>query len=330
MSTHTQPLTNDLASYQNPFPDIEPFCGTVRKGFIANFLGTETETEFCIWNDLSHMEQAPHHMTTERPVIAAGEGFFEWVSAVEAVREAKDRFVMLELGGGYGARAVDTYRMLQLLNPMPCKLGLVEADPGRFSWALRHFANNGIDTRDHWLIKTMVSDTNRPMLFPFGGIYGDNNAIADPGDAQLLADNIIQQGVEGDVLKGIMTNMRTGVVLRQDDGQTPEPRKYEIAIVSTVTIADMVRPFERVDYIDIDIQSAELYAVPAAMDALNRKVRRIHLATHGDHIHEALLNLFVDQGWEITFNFQPNKSFESEYGNFSVGDGIVSARNPRV
>jgi hypothetical protein len=322
-------LTNDLARYQNPFADIEPFSGTVRKGFIANFLGTETETEFCVWNDLSRMEHGPHHMTTRRPEIAVGEGFFEWVSVLEAVKEAEDRFVMLEIGGGYGARAVDAHRMLEKLNPMPCKLGVVEADPGRFSLALRHFENNGIDPKDHWLIHAMVSDSNRPMVFPFGGIYGDNNAIADTSDKMTLVDNIVSQGIEGEVLRNIMLDMRTGVVLNFDDGAT-EPRKYEIAIVSTVTIADLVRPFERVDLCDIDIQSAESYTVPVAMPHLNRKVRRVHLATHGADVHDAMRNLFLEHGWVVTFDFPPNKSFESDFGDFSVGDGILAVRNPRL
>jgi hypothetical protein len=61
---------------------------------------------------------------------------------------------------------------------------------------------------------------------------------------------------------------------------------------------------------------------------LRRKVRRIHIGTHGEDVHMALHNLFADNGWDIVFSFKPNARHASALGNFETNDGVLTVRNP--
>ncbi len=322
-------MTNDLKQFDSAFDDVEPWHGLVRNGYIANFAGVMTEADFnASMADLSWACQGPHTMETSRPSLTQGESWFEWVNVVEAVREARGTFVMAEFGGGYGGRVVNAHALLQKLNPMPAKLAIIEADPDRYDCALRHFAANGLDPEDHWLIKAAVSDTNEPALFPYGGGVGDNNIFNVEDDNISLAEKLASEGVAGQIIKNIFANMQTGVKIQRSD---PRHRSdFMLSVVSSLTIGDVLGPFDYVDYADFDIQSAEAFVVPPAIGVLNQKVRRIHFGTHGEHIHGQLKQLFVEHGWDLIFDFAPNGRFETEYGTFNTGDGILSALNPRL
>jgi hypothetical protein len=104
------------------------------------------------------------------PTVDDGEPFLEFAAIYKAVRVARERFVMVKLGGGYAAHSVDAQQTLQDLNPMPCQLVIVETEPTHFEWAKRHLAANGIDPLDPWLIKAAASTDSDPRLFMLGAL----------------------------------------------------------------------------------------------------------------------------------------------------------------
>ena len=53
------------------------------------------------------------------PTVDDGEPFLEFTAIYKAVRVARERFVMVKLGGGYAAHSVNAQQTLQDLNPMP-------------------------------------------------------------------------------------------------------------------------------------------------------------------------------------------------------------------
>jgi hypothetical protein len=65
-------------------------------------------------------------------------------------------------------------------------------------------------------------------------------------------------------------------------------------------------------------------------DTVNRKVRRVHIGTHGRDIHGALRALFSNAGWQIVFDYAPESRHKTERGVLKLGDGIMSARNLAV
>ena len=86
---------------------------------------------------------------------------------------------MISLGAHYGAQLVGGHHMLKAVNPLPCTLVGVEAEPGNFAWISDHMRDNGIDPDAHWLLPMALSDSHDPVLFPVGSSgYGSNNCIA--------------------------------------------------------------------------------------------------------------------------------------------------------
>jgi hypothetical protein len=56
---------------------------------------------------------------------------------------------------------------------------------------------------------------------------------------------------------------------------------------------------QRVDFVHCDIQGSESEVLPAAIDTLNAKVRRIVIATHAPGHDANMLALFHAHGWTL-------------------------------
>ena len=185
---------NNLAAHQRVLERLTPWSGAVPDGFIVDFLGALTDVEFRLdWGVTREMTVARTQNTTT-PTIGSGDNgelWFEAVNWIETVQAARGSYTMMMLGACYGGAAVAAYKAVQLLNPMPCKLVLVEPEPTHFKWAQRHLRQNGIDPADHWLIQTAVDGEPGPVFFPVG---------APGAGAQLIAsrERILQNLLASD------------------------------------------------------------------------------------------------------------------------------------
>ena len=324
---------NDFSPHLAVFDGIRPFSGPVDDGFLINFLGLKTALAFrSIWRD-EPKTAGGCHVDTELPSLALGEGWFEYFNWVAAAREARGCYVMMTLGACYGAQAVGSYLALQALNPMPAKLVAVDGEPENIEWTKKHFLDNGIDPDDHWIIQAALSDSNEPVLFPVGSPgSGAQNCIStnSPAFRQSLCESIAgAAGKAEGILYNILLHNNTAVKvdLAPDSG-------YEfdavLRFVSALTLADLLAPYARVDYIEADLQQSESVVFPPAMAALTKKVRRVHLGTHGAELHQAMHTLFQAHGWDILFSFAPNRRHDTAFGSFELTDGILTAVNPKV
>jgi hypothetical protein len=118
---------------------------------------------------------------------------------------------------------------------------------------------------------------------------------------------------------------------RRDKSKLQESPNYfmsDIVLLSTVTLKDILGPFDRVDYLEVDIQQSEIVVFPPFMDLVKRKVRRVHLGTHGRDVHRELAALFRRDGWEIVFDYEPNGDYVTPHGKFSLNDGVLTVLNP--
>jgi hypothetical protein len=106
------------------------------------------------------------------------------------------------------------------------------------------------------------------------------------------------------------------------------PGQVEIKFVSALTLADILGPFDHVDFVEADLQESEIVVFPPCMDVLKKKVRRIHLNTHSRDTHRILHNMFAEKGWEIVFSFEPDSTHDSVLGTFRTNDGVLTVRNP--
>lgn len=321
---------NDLLRYVDVFEDIEPWSGIVPPGFTIDFLGIRMRKSFREpWGHDPRFVDGGY-LAMSRPTLEDLDFWFEAADWILAAREARERFVMVTLGALHGYQAVGSFRALQVLNPLPCKLVAVEPIPENMDRVKLHMRDNGIDPDEHWLLQTVISDRNEPAFFPIGAPgLGAQNCIAtnEPAARQGYFELFNDQGRVNEALANILLRNTTGLKRELIPGQ---PFTGEIKPVSSVTLRDILGPFDRVDLIESDIQESEILVFPPFVDLLKKKARRIHIATHGARVHDSLRALFQHEGWEVVFCYEPDSQFETPIGRLRTNDGVLSVRNPAL
>lgn len=322
---------NDLTAFRDVFAGLKPWSGEIPEGFLVDFMGTLTDVEFRLDFGGDPASAKRRHVETVLPGIgdgSNGEGWFEAVNWIEAAREARDRFVMITLGACYGAQAVGAYRAIQMINPMPCRLVLVEPEPDNCKWIVRHLRDNGIDPEKQWIVPFAISNGTDPVFFPVGSPgTGAQNCLAtnERLARKVYADELIKEGHAEEALRNLLLTNSTGIAKDLVPGRN---FMAEIKLVSAITLRELLGPFDIVDYLESDIQQSEILVFPPFIDLLRKKVRRIHIGTHGADTHDVLHRLFKDDGWEIIFSYAPNAMHDSALGKFETNDGILTVRNP--
>lgn len=329
---------NDLEAFRDVFEGIKPWSGPVPHKFIVDFLGMLIDIDFhpMLFTDPgfdADVVGGGHDQTViprlaDAKTPADAEAWFEAVDWVIAAREARDRFVMITLGANYGAQAVGACRALQTVNPMPYKLVAVEPVPGNLEWIRRHMRNNAIDPDQQWIVPLAISDKVEPLFFPVGGPgVGANNCYSTNERAARVqyAEEFVARGMAPQALRNLLMNNTTGLMKDLVPGHD---FKAEIKLVSSITLNELLGPFARVNILESDIQQSEILVFPPFIDLLRRKVRRIHIGTHGEDVHMALHKLFADNGWDIVFSYKPNCKYDSPLGNFDTNDGVLTVHNP--
>lgn len=329
--------TNQLSDYAHVFDRIPQWRGSVPPGYTVDFLGTLIADDFL--HDVKQLSGAEYPYPRAVDGITAqprpptlddggnADHWFEAVGWITAAHEARDRFVMVSLGAFFGYQAVASFRALQLLNPMPCKLVCVEPLAQKMAWVRRHMRDNGIDPERQWLIEAAIGANNDAVLFPVGApTIGGHNCIAtnEPAARNDQLRNLLMLGRAEQALTALLLRNSTGVTTELKPGRN---FVAEIAFVSCITLSDVLGPFEFVDYIDADLQQSESVVFPPYMELLKRKVRRIHIGTHKPEVHGMLHRLFADQGWDIVFSYPPESTHDSPAGPFTTGDGVLTVRN---
>lgn len=337
---------NRLEEFRNAFACVTPWAGQVSRGFVADFLGVLTDLTFLegFRGDANaiggrYVETRLPSLDNMTPAEAIsdnfdwrGERWFEAVNWFVAAREARGQFVMITLGAWHGGQAVGSYRALQCLNPMPCRLVAVEPAPDNVEMVRRHFQTNGIDPDAHWIMQTAVSDRTDPVFFPIvprllgpQNCFSSNEGVAREGYCR----DVVASGKVEDALSNLLLHNSTGVVVAAE-GSASEPLTGEIKYVSAITLRELLGPFTTIDYLESDIQESEKLVFPPFMDLLRRKVRRIHIGTHGRETHLMLHDLFAREGWEIVFSYEPETVHETVLGTFRTEDGVLTVRNPHL
>jgi FkbM family methyltransferase len=304
---------------------ITPWSGEVPSGYAVDFLGILVDGNF-IWNEAGPF--GGHYVNTTHPTVANyGEGWFEVADWLASAHEARGRYVAISLGASFGRQLVGAWKAVQALNPLPTLLVAVEPVPENCAWMRSHMATNGIDPDDHWIIQAAIAADNQPVLFPVGAPGSGRNSCVEINAEpfrQTAMDLLRRDGACERVLENILLHNSTGIVRDLGFGLSGE-----IKFVSAVTLRDVLAPFERVDLLEVDIQRSESEIFSPAMDLVSRKVRRVHIGTHGRDVHDMLRALFARAGWEIVFNYGPGKHVTPR-GPLDLGDGILTARNPVV
>jgi hypothetical protein len=304
---------------------ITPWSGEVPPGYAVDFLGTLIDGKF-----LSNIGAGPFgggHVSTNRPTVTNdGEGWFEVADWLVSAHEARERYVAISLGAGFGHQLVGAWKALQALNPLPSLLVAVEPVPENCAWIRSHMTINGIDPDDHWIIQAAVAGDNKPILFPVGAPGSGRNSGVEVNTTlfrHITMDLLRRDSACERVLENILLHNSTGIVHDLGFGATGE-----VKFISAMTLRDVLAPIDRVDLLEV-VQRSGSEIFPSAMELVGRKVRRVHVGTHGRDVHHMLCALFARAGWEIVFDYAPGKH-GTPRGPLELSDGIITARNPRV
>jgi len=98
--------------------------------------------------------------------------------------------------------------------------------------------------------------------------------------------------------------------------------------VRAVSLNTLLKPLKFVDLIDLDVQGAELKVLQASADELQRKVKRLHIATHSPEVETGLRDLFTRLGWTKLRDYSMTTVSKTDYGVIPFQDGIQTWLNP--
>jgi FkbM family methyltransferase len=279
-------------------------------GWDVNFLGVRTRVEF-----FSLYEELADFSTTRRVVTVPpvpNEDYFEWVTLMEAAVEARERFTMIELGAGWGRWLANAALAVRQISGLPVTLVGVESEPQHFAWMEQHLDDNGIKPEERKLVRAAVSAKDGYVWVQVGDAarwYGQSIVPGrTPAAAQARFAPLCQF-------------VRRGVA--RGDGRS-------LQRVPAVSLTTLLRPLDRVDLIDVDIQGAEADVLEPAAAALDAKVRRLYVGTHDADVEVRLRGLFEGLGWKAIYDFPSNSTSETDWGRIIFEDGAQTWLNPRL
>src|SRR5690349_6150133 len=108
-----------------------------------DFIGTFTRVDFVAGFPGVNVESYRNERSSEPASPLVSEEYFELIDVIAAVRSARQQFTMVEVGAGYGRWLVRAAVALRRINPMPCLLVGIEAEPTHFQWIKDHMLDNG-------------------------------------------------------------------------------------------------------------------------------------------------------------------------------------------
>ena len=281
--------------------EFRPWQGIVPAGYFAYFLGNLTRADYWAFpTEIRQIYEQERFEAFSGPSI--DDNILDWVVTLEAVANASEEFVMVALGAGWGRWLVAAAMALRQLSAIPCRLVGVEAEPTHFSWMLEHFRDNGIDPEQHDLIEAAASGQSGQAWFYFGkpaSWYGQS------------------------IIRDEKLNYFNGAAETEYNGERAR-------LVRTVDLGGITSCYQRIDYLHMDIQGAELDFLSNDPKILNNKVKRVLIGTHSAEIESGLRTLFSHLDWQCQYDIPLNGQIVVNDLVFTLGDGVQVWINPHL
>ncbi len=282
--------------------------------FFKNCLGVKTRIAY--WEDTKELWWFNGPVTCATFCVPDfNEEYFEWIDVIQAVKQAKNQFTMIELGAGHGRWSVYAALALRRLNPMPFKLIAVEPEPTHYEWLHQHFSDNLINPKDHILLKNAVAAEPKLVRFHVGNPSGWYGQAIDSNSPPLKI---------GDRIKYFFSRLFNKPLKKYQAQETGTQ------VVKSITLNSILAMTDHVDLLDLDIQGEEYHVLNASIDALNQKVKRIHIGTHSAEIDINLRLLFNQHQWKNINDYPCMTESDTPYGRFKFNDGVQTWVNPQL
>jgi FkbM family methyltransferase len=307
---------------------LEPFEGWVKKNHLADCTGCLFDVALARPHHHAELFTAERREETARPeeafvrtaLPAFGEEYFEWIDLLESVQAARDSYVMLELGAGFGRWGVRAWRLARKKGLSDVRILLAEADPAHLQDLRLFLQDNAVPEKDACVVEAAVSNTAGKRFFHV--LPGDPQSKNDPRDeyGQLLIPPQLDNHFAGNA----MAKDYYGTALYDSQWQ-----KQAIEVAS-LPLRELLQAYPRIDLVNLDIQGEEHSAIENGMDELNRRTRLMHISTHNADVERRLQELLPRQGWQLRYQFACKQENETPYGRFSFVDGRQSWMNTRI
>ena len=278
------------------FLSFNPWSGYVERDAFVNFLGAKGKSRYVTRVPQHGVSEAPsYYQQTNYPGL--DEEYFEWIDLLETVLGAGPEFVMFELGAGFGRWSVNG-ALAAISLGKNYRILAIEPEPSHFNWLKENLSNNKLDLARCELVEAALSTRE--------------------GDAEFYIGNPVDW---------------YGQALRPDyrPNLTSEHKSQGVTFsrVKTITLNRFLQNYPKVDFMDMDVQGAELDTLRASKDMIDQNVARIHIGTHSHDVEKGLRNLFHDLGWSAKWDFPCSGESDTPYGRVSFQDGVQSWINPR-
>jgi len=296
----------NTGSYHSVFNNFPTWSGAHPENCSANFVGSICRK--CFYDPSLPLDFTPlseYNNIFESPTKPEinNEEYFENIAFLQAIETAQDRFVMMELGAGYGRWLVNAAQAMRATRNLPIKLIGVEAEPEHFAMLRQHFFDNNINPDDHMLLQAAMAAEEGSAFFTIG------NPVSWYGQST-ISDKDIK-----DTNNYLKNNFPGSTIIK----------------VPAVTLSSLLKNEKLVDLIDADIQGAELDVMVEAQDQLNEKVKYVFIGTHGIRQEYGLRELFTRNGWFNVYDFPCNSEWPTRPNEItSFQDGVQLWINPRL
>lgn len=233
-------------------------------GFFVDFLGVRTR---CNYLPVSYAEFSGAVEQADGVNAVPLHEAAEIVALLTSVKEATQVLTILELGAGWGPWLV-AGAVAARQRCLEARLIGVEGDKAHISFMRTHMEDNGLDPDDHRLIWAVVGAEDGTAHFP------------------ILPDPSADWGAKADFL---------------GDRDRLSARASSYVEVQSISIRSLVKELDKVDIAHCDIQGAEADALENSIDAVNKRIRRLVIGTHGRSIEERLITLLSKHSWILEY-----------------------------
>jgi FkbM family methyltransferase len=266
-----------------------PFCTSpAPAGSWHDFLGVRTQCDYMpdSYVDIQGQVQGPPG-SPNGPIHDVE----EWVGTLRSVLEARDRFVVVELGAGWAPWLVAGAKAAERVGLQNVMLVGVEGSMAHVDFMHRHLEDNGIDPSQHRLIHGVVGACDGVAYFP---------KLSEP-------NNIY--GAEAEFNASVAN--------------------CEMEEVKSFSLATLLSDISTVDILHCDIQGMEAEVFRAGRNIVDRRVRRVVIGTHSRKIEAELLDIFSGLDWVLEEEVVCKLVQSSKRTMCLQADGVQVWRNPR-
>ena len=303
---HAKTLVHPVFHY---FPRQQ---GVSDGNYFIDFLGVKTNKEHSTYFSRSPKRGAVSPQYPE----PTNEQYFEWVTLLEAVLRAEDKFVMFELGAGRASWLVRAAAAISSTSNIPVHLVAVEGGE-RFQFISENFQANGLDPDDHDLHNAVVTEEDGYAYFMDSDDAAAGYADEVVGSAQDFAQVSRRKGIKEEMLEfgSRASTKQEGVMCIK---------------VKSVSLPTLLEKWDVVDLIHMDIQNYEHRIIQHSIEEVSKKVKTLCIGTHSLEAESALRETLSKHGWLCRYDFPRRSTWATEWGVIPFGDGCQVWLNPHL